>query len=319
MMAEQLMHPVSRFGLLGALLVAAAALPACGQVDSELEDEDVEEAELAVGDPGGNNWEPWSAVNFPFARDKTDDAGVTTEATPMNPGNPDPIQLCKGDTVTSTGCTLKLEWNNWLNVDATNRAPAMKALAKCAVESSFTIQTPGGALSFPGQWGLYPGWKSNRLNGQDKRERMSSCMLSLLNGNDLTLQLCIVGPGGAPFSDPCESPLLTVREGGFFGDLFAANPTAYVAGPDTAVPPTNGRTCFGAQGNYCCAEEDTNCQGIVLAGAIVGSPEQNFANKRCNQPLVSSGGNQYCPSFFSTREPGRSYVNVFTTFIPPPQ
>ena len=41
-----------------------------------------------------------------------------------------------------------------------------------------------------------------------------------------------------------------------------------------------------------------------------------FANKRCNAPLVTSGSNQYCPSFYTTREPGRSYTNVFTTFVP---
>jgi hypothetical protein len=193
----------------------------------------------------------------------------------------------------------------------------MKGIAKCAVSSSFTISAPAGGPAFAGQWELYPSWKSGRLTGQDKRERVSSCLLSLLNGNNAELDLCIVGPG-TPFDMPCSDPTLNIREGGFFGDLFAANPTAYVAGPDTADPVDSGRACFATQGNYCCAENDTNCNHrIVLTGSILGSPDQSFANKRCNAALVTAGSNQYCPSFFSTREPGRSYTNVFTTFVPP--
>src|SRR5262249_25066681 len=156
---------------------------------------------------------------------------------------------------TSAGCTLKAEWEAWMNADYTNRFHIMKGITKCAVGPNYMINNSSGTVSFGGQWELYPGWKTNRLNGQDKRERVSSCILSLLNGNNVELALCIVGPGGAPFSDACSDPNINIREGGFFGDLFAPNPTAYVAGPDTAEPPTNGRACFGAQGIYCCAEQ----------------------------------------------------------------
>ena len=45
------------------------------------------------------------------------------------------------------------------------------------------------------------------------------------------LALGIVGPGGSPFSDACDDPKIDLREGGFFGDLFANNPKAYVVGP----------------------------------------------------------------------------------------
>ncbi|MBK9266772.1 MAG: hypothetical protein IPM54_44180 [Polyangiaceae bacterium] len=312
MALQGLLGVVSRFGLQSALLVSVTALPACGGEMGEFDDfEDVAEVEQAVGWGGTNNLPPQAVASDPLKRGVTNSHGITS------PSNPDPLPLCAGNTITSTGCTLKQEWKAWLNADEYNRVPMMKAIAKCSVESSFTIVDSSGTFAFPGQWPLYPSWKSNRLNGQDKRERVSSCILSLLNGNDANLSICIIGPGGAPFSDACSDPNMTLREGGFFGDLFAPTPTAYVAGPDSADPVDSGRACFGSQGNYCCSEADTACpQRIVLTGAILGSPDQNFANKRCNAQLVNSGGNLYCPSFYSTREPGRSYTNVFTTFVP---
>lgn len=308
MSLQQRIKMVSQFGLQGALLVSVMALPACGGEFNEVDDEDVAEIDQAVGFGGSNNLWPSAIATDPLKRSVLLGYGLISN------NNADPLPLCNNGTVTSTGCTLKSEWKSWLNADEEHRVPMMKAIAKCSVESTFTITDSSGVFSFPGQWPLYPGWKSNRLNGQDKRERVSSCILSLLNGNNLTLNICIVGPGGAPFSDACSDPSMTMREGGFFGDLFAANPTAYVAGPDSSDPVDSGRACVGA---YCCAESDTACpQHIVRAGSILGSPDDGFANKRCNAPLVNSGGNLYCPSFYSTREPGRSYTNVFTTFVP---
>lgn len=312
MMNEQQMHLVSRSRLTGALLLAAAALPACNGTGADF-DEDVDEAQSAIGPVGTNDLGPYAVDSRPLKRATTNFFGITT------PSNADPAQLCKSGTVSATSCTLRPAWKSWLDADATNRSEVMIAIAKCAVEPGFTIEVAGSEQSFAGQWGLYPDWKDGRLDGQDKRERMSSCILTLLNGNHEELLLCIIGPGGAPFSDGCADPYMDIREGGFFGDLFAAVPTAYVAGPDTADPVISGRACTSDQGSYCCAEDDLSCtRQVVLAGSILGSPDQGFANKRCNAALVDAGGNLYCPSFFSTREPGRSYTNVFTTFVPPP-
>lgn len=311
-MTTKLAHLVSRFGFVGALLASASALPACGGEPVDFEDEVVGEAVQATGPTGDNNLPPFVIDSDPLIPSVLSSFGIVSST------NPDPLPLCKGNTITTSGCTMKPEWESWMAADPTNRGPMMKGLAKCSVSSSFTISTNDGTLAFPGQWDLYPSWKANRLTGVDKRERVTSCLLSLLNGNNQELELCIVGPGGAPFSTPCSDPDMTLREGGFFGNVFAANPTAYVAGPDTADPVDSGRACFGSQGIYCCAENDTNCDHrIVLTGAILGSPDQNFANKRCNADLVDAGGGiWYCPSFFSTREPNRSYTNVFTTFVP---
>ncbi len=315
MMTQYATHLVSRFGRTGAILLAALSLPACVGDPSDFEDfEEVAEVSQAEGWPGENNLPPYAIDSQPLKRSVTNTYGIT------EPTNPNPQQLCATDSVTSTGCTMRGEWEDWMNADPDNRVPMMKGIAKCSVSADFSIEDSSGTFSFPGQWELYPSWKTTRLTGQDKRERVSSCLLSLLNGNNEVLRLCIIGPGGSPFNDACSDPEINIREGGFFGDLFASIPTAYVAGPDTADPVDSGRACFGSEGNYCCLEDDTSCpHRIVLAGAILGAPAQNYANKRCNAPLVNSGGNWYCPSFYSTREPGRSYTNVFTTFVPPVQ
>jgi hypothetical protein len=291
----------------GAVLAVASGLPACSPGD---ESEEVGVAKQAEGPTGNNNVSPEAIDAAPLARPVTNASSITT------PSNPDPLALCHSGSVTSTGCVMRQEWESWLAADSTPRMWMMKGIAKCSVESTFTIRTADGTKTFPGQWPLYPGWKTNRLNGGDKRERVSACILSLLNGNNATLDICIIGPGGSPFSDACTDPSITLREGGFYGDLFADPPRAYIAGPDSDDIANTGRVCTSNQSSYCCAESDPSCpHKIVLAGAILGSPDQGFANKRCNQ-LATSGSFEYCTSYFSTREPGRNYTNVFTTFVP---
>lgn len=308
MALQRLFDMVSRFGFQGALLVSVAALSACG--GEAFDDfEDVAEVAQGVGPTGGNDIDPGDVDSDPLKQSVTIAHGITSNS------NPDPIQLCQG-TPGATGCTLKSQWNAWLLDDVDHRDSIMKGIAKCAMASGYTLSASNG-MTFVGQWGLYQNWKTNRLNGQDKRERVSSCILSLLNGNDESLKLCVIGPGGSPFSDPCTDPGIIRREGGFFGDLFATSPTAYVAGPDSDNPFNTGRVCTSNGGNYCCAEADTSCtHRIVLAGSILGSAAQNYADKRCNAALVNSGGFLYCPRFFSTREPNRPYTNVFTSFVP---
>lgn len=297
---------------IGCLIVVGALVGGCAEAPQDLSSE----IDNTLKWSGLNNLPPSAIDADPLKRANTNAFGVTTA------NNPDPVRLCQAGTDTGTACTLKSEWNNWRLADATNRDHIVKGLAKCAVGSNYTISAPNGGPSWPGQWEAFPEWKNASLLGQAKRERVSACLLTLLNGNNLELQLCIIGPGTG-YNAACDSASMTVREGGFFGDLFAATPTAYVAGPDTSEPTTNGRACSGSMGTYCCAEADAACaHRIVLAGSIEGSPDQSFANKRCNQPLLQAtapgqADRFYCPSFFSTREPGRSYTNVFTTFIPP--
>jgi hypothetical protein len=302
---------LSNFLFASAILATATALAACADVDDS-DGEDVGAAMQGMGGTGTNNIKPKAIDIQPLRRSITDAANITA------PNNANPRPICAAGTVTDSGCTMEAHWESWLLADA-DRGDMMKGIAKCAVEGGYTIKTSDEALSFPGQWGLYPGWKSNPLDSQEKRERISACILTLLNGNNQTLNICIIGPGGAPFSDACTDPLIINREAGFFGDLFSANPTAYVVGPATETMIDNGRACTSSseEGSYCCAENDNTCaHHIIKAGAMQGS------NARCNSFTTVSNGTTsftYCNSFFSTREPGRTYAAGFTTFVPAAQ
>lgn len=307
--SPRLIHRRHRLLLAGLL---AVSLPACLQGGGD-------DMAATTADPlrytGVNNLPPYVLDTDPLKRSTTDNFGLTSSgSSPIA----DPLRLCQNDPGSDNLCTLKTEWNNWRLADSANRNHMLKGIAKCAMASGFEIVAPDNSARWGGIWGLFPEWKTARLQGPAKRERLSSCILSLLNGNNVELNLCLIGPG-SPYNEPCSDPNLNIREGGFFGDLFAAQPKAYVAGPDTAEPATNGRACFGSSGVYCCAENDSSCtHRVVLAGSILGNPATNYDNKRCNSALVDAGGGLlYCPSFYSTREPGRTYSNVFTSFIPP--
>jgi hypothetical protein len=300
-----------KLAIAATILTAASALTACAFEDgSESDgDEHVGMAFQGVGGTGLNNVAPIAIDVRPLRRSITDSFNLTSST------NPDVLPLCKPGTVTSTGCTMAPEWESWLTADSV-RAWMMKGLAKCAVEPGFFIKSSDGSISFPGQWALYQSWKDNRLDGQDKRERISACVLTLLNGNNQSLNICIIGPGGSPFSDACADPSIVNREAGFFGDLFSATPTAYVAGPDASKVSVTGRMCYANTGTYCCDELDNTCMHhIVRAGSLLGSATNNYADKRC-KGFATSGSYTYCTSFYSDNEPGRVYNNVFTTFVP---
>lgn len=296
-----------------ALIALSAALSGCTE---NLDPLSLAARQQKTGPTGGNNIGPYGVDSRPLKRDVTDSFGLTGS------GQPDPLPLCQVGTITTAGtlssCTLRTEWDAWLNAAPEYRDTVMKGIAKCTVGSDFTFVSQDGSRTFPGQWSHFPEWKTDRLVGQDKRERVSACILSLLNGDNQTYMLCVMGPGGAPFSTPCSDPTISNREGGFFGDLFAANPTAYVAGPDISNYGTNGRVCTSDLGaSYCCAESDTSCtHQVVLAGSILGTADDGYAGRRCNK-LETAGSYTYCSEYFSRREPDRVYHNVFTSFVPP--
>jgi hypothetical protein len=293
----------------GAMLLAVAATPACSPAAG---DAGLYTTQQAVYYVGRNDLNPGAVDTQVLRRSVTNQYGITTSSVA------DPMSLC-APGATSTSCTVNAAWESWRtdsNLSASDRGyreSMLQALVKCAMPTGFTLYYGGGASSQVGYFGLYPSWQAGPLAGQDKHERISACALSLLNGNNVSLALCIIGPGGSPFSDDCGDASMTVREGGYFGDLFAANPTAYVVGPNTAPQVTDGRACFANQGTYCCAEDDSSCpHHIVLAGGFAAG-----TNQRCTATATTSTGRQYCTSFYSTREPGRTYNAGFTTFIPP--
>jgi hypothetical protein len=292
--------------LVGAVVAASSSMLGCVYGGAG-EDEDVSEARQAVGPTGENDLDPKAINNQILAQGVTDYYDITSSSS----GVVDPLQLCQSSTVTSGGCTMRSEWESWMTGHGSWGQSLFKGIVKCAAASSFTVQNAEGTLTFEGQWAVFPSWETHRLQGTAAHEHASSCILTLLNGNNESLQLGILGPGGSPYSNPISDPNLTVREGGYFGDLFRPSPTAYVVGPQNQPQSNNGRACYSDTGTYCCPENETcTDQNIVLAGAMTGP------DSRCNG-FATSGSDLYCTSFWTTREPGYSYSNVFTTFIPP--
>jgi hypothetical protein len=287
---------------------AVLALPACG--DAEFE-------RLGIGKQGvagteSNDVSPQAVGAVSASLGVLDQYTITSSTT----GMVDPLQICQS-MHGSNNCYMRSEWQSWLEdsqgspagTDAASHRWMMTGFAKCAMASGFTIYSKNKTYQFPGQAGLYTSWKDNRLDGSDKHERVSACILAFLNGNDNHINLCLMGPGGSPFSDPCTDYLTyNSLEAGFFGDLFASTPTAYVAGP-TSASPNIGRICSATLGTYCCNESDPasvcNHNKIVLVGDYSGHCAGDD----------TSGTYTYCNSFSSTREPGRAYTNIFTTFV----
>jgi hypothetical protein len=225
----------------------------------------------------------------------------------------DPLGLCQSDPGSNNSCVVAKPWNNYLNDSVNNGADKvshyamMKGFAKCALETGFTLYAKDGT-AFPGEVGLNPDWKTSRLTGTDNHERLSGCLIALLNGDNVTRSLCMISPG-APYNAPCDDPGMALQEGGFFGDLFSTIPSAYVASTSN-VPYTSGRVCGSNFSQYCC-NEGSSCASTKIF--FVSS-----FSARCEH-IAYAGPNQtypYCASFYSTMEPGRHYLYGFTTYVP---
>jgi hypothetical protein len=290
----------------GALLVGAPILAACGGDPDD--PEFVAWVEQGWGGTGTNNIPPVAFQADPLKRSTLNSYGITSSS------NADPLPLCEPNTGSSTWCTLKAEWEAWRSADPTNRNEVLEGIAKCSVASTFQIRLPGSGAAFPGQWAMFSNWRYNRLAGVASRERLSACILSLVNAANISVSLCLIGPGQG-FDAPCSDPSFSVREAGFFGDLFREWPTAYVSGPSQAEIASNGRVCANES---CCQEgaPDFECnRRLTRAGTILGEAP-TFATKRCSGNLVESGtsGNFFCTQFYSVEEQ-YYYNNVFTSFI----
>lgn len=274
-------------------------------------------ARQGQGGTGSNDVSPQALGAVSATLGVLDPYGITSSM--ASPPVVDPLHLCDQDPGSGSSCLVGQAWNNWLN-DSVNHGRdmvshqwMMTGFAKCALESGFTVYDKAGN-AYPGEWGLQSGWKTNRLAGQADHERVSGCIIAMLNGNDEHITIAMFSPG-APFNAPCDDPSFTQREAGFFGDLFGAKQTAYVAGPQEDQLVDNGRVCSATQGTYCCLESDsdTTCNHgskIVLVPGIL---------QRCNDnpmPYAGNSPDQFCTSFFSTKEPGRVYHYGWTTYLP---
>ena len=133
---------------------------------------------------------------------------------------------------------------------------------------------------------------------------MSACILTLLNGNNESLELCIIGPGGSPFSDACDDPNINVREGGFFGDLFATHPQRLRRrAPGRAAGHRRARLLRPNRAPTAATRATPPARTTSSSPARCRARTAAATASRRRGP---TGEYQYCTSFWTNREPGRT-------------
>jgi hypothetical protein len=158
-------------------------------------------------------------------------------------------------------------------------------LVKCALPSgeSVTVSHLGTSYTFPGHVGIAPSWTSGALSTSNQRW-LSACVQAHVNATTTNVSILLRGdhPALAVDAGPAAAAY-TLREGAFYGNIFALTPKMYACtGDDTTsarlcaesvagvspcgfVVPGDCRgglqnTCEGVNGNY----YDTCHAGLIL-------------------------------------------------------
>jgi hypothetical protein len=138
-----------------------------------------------------------------------------------------------------------------LNVDAVQSSELLATVlgrvfldyaVKCALPAgqSVTASYLGTPYTFPGQVGIAPGWGSGPLSASDRRW-LSACMLALVNATTTSVSVLLAGnhPALTASAGPAAAAY-TLREGAFYGDIFALTPKQYAC---SGVGSTVARLC----------------------------------------------------------------------------
>jgi hypothetical protein len=157
-------------------------------------------------------------------------------------------------------------------------------LATCALpaEGGAYAEKEGVRYDFPGGLGLAPGWLDAPLTVSEQHW-VSACILALKDGNDGGVSVSLRAAGSDhPALRPSEEDLavFTIHEGGFFGNLFYAEPVAFACRGDRTEaedgdPVLAKRTCTRSSAdNAMTALGLTDC-GYRFIGfcSQIGTPE----------------------------------------------
>ena len=109
-------------------------------------------------------------------------------------------------------------------------------LVECALPEgeAVTLSHAGQVLHLSGSLGLAPEWRDRPLTDREQRW-LSACLLARTNlhGRRVEISLRSEPPAPADLTASAEERrVFPVFEGGFFGNLFAEQPIAFVCGPD---------------------------------------------------------------------------------------
>src|SRR6185295_3704104 len=147
-------------------------------------------------------------------------------------------------------------------------------------------------FTFPGQIGLAPRWLNDPMTPPQERW-VSACMLALTNyyGKHVDVSLH-ADPMLVPFLEQTkeETRTFTILEGGFFGNLFSANPIAYVcSGTRTKIeaqdPVFRDRICTKATGETTLDGKPLTACQFILTGPC-SDPASFIVNGETYQEVI---------------------------------
>jgi hypothetical protein len=121
-------------------------------------------------------------------------------------------------------------------VDSANGREMLSYLATCALpaEGGAYAEKDGQRFDFPGSMGLAPGWLETSMTESEQRW-VSACILALKDGTGGAVSVSLrAANSDNPALRPSDDDLtaFTIHEGGFFGNLFFAEPVAFACRGD---------------------------------------------------------------------------------------
>jgi len=170
----------------------------------------------------------------------------------------------------------------------------LKYLINCALPDSMVLYSLQGRerITFPGRLGLAPEWMKHPLTLPQERW-ISACMLALTNyfGKHVEVSLQAnskLVPSLEQTED--ETRIFSIFEGGFFGNLFSANPVAYVcAGTRTKIEAQNqvfhNRICAMATGDSTVDGKPLTACQFILTGSC-SDPTSFIVNGETYQEVI---------------------------------
>lgn len=175
--------------------------------------------------------------------------GLPVNGLPVNglPVNGLPVNGLPSANLTNSAIDSDLD--AWLNdpANGTFHDTLMRYLVRCALPAgadSIFVDSLGNTWTWHGEIGLAPGWASGAMTDSEKRW-VSSCVISLVNGLGLNVQVSQRGPASSRYEYSDHELANWVQpEGSFFGNLFAATPVFYsCSASNNYQDPGNGRIC----------------------------------------------------------------------------
>jgi hypothetical protein len=107
-------------------------------------------------------------------------------------------------------------------LDTAENREVVSYLVQCALPegASVTLSDANGTYTFDGAIGLAPNWATTAPSASEKRW-VSACLLARTNAYGASVAISLRGPTAVLAVDAAEASAYGLREGAFWGDVFA--------------------------------------------------------------------------------------------------